>query len=47
MAARHRSAEPAPEPEPDAPPPTEEEALANLQSAFPDAQVIETIPGNG
>lgn len=50
MAARHRAADAAPaapEPEPDAPPPTDEEALATLQAAFPEAQVVETIPGNG
>ena len=37
---------PAPEPEPDAPPPTDEEALATLQAAFPDA-VVETVHQNG
>ena len=39
--------DPAPEPEPGAPPPTDAEALANLQAAFPDAEVLETVPRNG
>ena len=38
---------PAPEPEPGAPPPTDTEALENLRTAFPEGEVIETIPGNG
>jgi len=37
---------PVPEPEPGAPPPTDEEALATLQAAFPDA-TVETVPRNG
>lgn len=34
--------DPAPEPDPGAPPPTDAEALANLQAAFPGA-TVETI----
>lgn len=48
MAARHRAAEDAPVPEPEAgeAPPTDEEALANLQETFPEAVVTETVRPN-
>ena len=47
MAARHAASEPTPDPEPAGPPPTDEEALANVLEGFPGATIQETVHRNG